>query len=90
MKIIRMGLRPWESPRRLQNPVEIALRTLIVVTTADTGRKFEEGSWQGMGDDKPAWIRAARAWTSELSHPIGFVKLASVRPSLSARHAIAL
>lgn len=34
MKIIRMGLRPWESPRRLQKPVEMALRTLIVVTTA--------------------------------------------------------
>ena len=44
MKIIKMGLRPWESPRRLQKPVEIALRILIVVTTADTGRKSEEGS----------------------------------------------
>jgi len=44
MKIIRMGLRPWESPRRLQKPVEIALRTLIVVTTADTGRKSEEAT----------------------------------------------
>jgi len=44
MKVIRMGLRPWESPRRLQKPVEIALRTLIVVTTADASRKFEEES----------------------------------------------
>jgi len=42
MKIIRMGLRPCESPRRLQKPVEMALRTLIVVTTADAGRKSED------------------------------------------------
>jgi hypothetical protein len=33
-KVERMSFRPRVSPNRLQKPVEIVLRTLIVVTTA--------------------------------------------------------
>lgn len=36
--VVNTSLRPCVSPNRLQNPVEIALRTLIVVTTAEPGQ----------------------------------------------------
>ena len=36
IKTHRIGFRPRPSPARLQNPVEIALRTLMIVTTANS------------------------------------------------------
>ena len=46
-KVDKINFRPWVSPSLLQKPVDMALRTLIVVTTAEEAYPLNKRSFDG-------------------------------------------